>query len=134
LAEGLDIQATARVFEVQPDTVQHWLEQASKHMEIVSGYMLYDLHLTQVQVDELWALMGKREEKHKRNTSWVWVATDPVSKLFLAFVVGDRSLQTAQLLIHAVVSILSLVCVPLFMSDQWGAYAIALLTHFGYWA
>ena len=134
LAEGLDIRATARVFEVEPDTVQHWLEQASKHMETVSRYMLYDLHLTQVQVDELWALMGKRQEKHKRNANWVWVASDPVSKLFLAFVVGDRSLQTAQLLIHSVVGVLSLGCVPLFMSDQWSAYAIALLTHFGYWA
>ncbi len=134
LAEGLDIQATAWVSEVEPDTVQHWLEQASKHMEIVSRYMLYDLHLTQVQVDELWALIGKREEKNKRNASWVWVASDPVSKLLLAFVVGDRSLQMAQLLIYSIVCVLSLGCVPLFMSDQWSAYAIALLTHFGYWA
>jgi len=142
LAEGLDIQATARVFEVEPDTVQNWLEQAARHMETVSRYLLHDLQLSQVQVDELWALMGKREEKHKRNANWVWVAVDPVSKLFLAFVVGDRSVNTAQLLIHAVlpllggtrVSVLALGCVPLFMSDQWSAYGIALLTHFGYWA
>ena len=134
MAEGLDIRATARVFEVKPDSVQNWLQQASKHMETVSRYLLHDLHLTQVQVDELWALIGKRQEKHKRNSSWVWVALDPVSKLFLAFVVGDRSLQTAQSLIHAVVGVLALGCVPLFMSDQWSAYAVALLTHFGYWA
>ena len=133
MAEGLDMRGTARVFGVKPDDVQHWLEQASKHMETVSRYLLHDLHLTQVQVDELWALMGKRQEKHKRNANWVWVALDPVSKLFLAFVVGDRSLDTAQLLIHAVVQVLALGCVPLFMSDQWAPYAIALLTHFGYW-
>jgi IS1 family transposase len=133
LAEGLDIQATARVFEIEPDTVQDWLKQASSHMKTVSEYLLHDLHLTQVQVDELWALMGRRQEKHKRNANWVWVALDPVSKLFLAFVVGDRSLDTAQLLIHAVVQVLALGCVPLFMSDQWAPYAIALLTHFGYW-
>ena len=133
LAEGLDIRGAARVFEVKPDDVQHWLEQASRHMETVSRYLLHDLHLTQVQVDELWALMGKRQEKDKRNANWVWVALDPVSKLFLAFVVGDRSLQTAQSLIHAVVNVLSLGCVPLFMSDQWAPYAVALLTHFGYW-
>ncbi|MHA2313621.1 MAG: hypothetical protein ACXADF_19275 [Candidatus Thorarchaeota archaeon] len=133
LAEGLDIRGTARVFGVKPDDVQHWLDQASKHMETISRYLLHDLHLTQVQVDELWALMGKRQEKHKRNAKWVWVALDPVSKLFLAFVVGDRSLPTAQLLIHAVVQVLALGCVPLFMSDQWAPYATALLTHFGYW-
>ena len=133
MAEGLDIRATARVFEVKPNTVQDWLDQASKHMETVSRYLLHDLHLTQVQVDELWALMGKRQKKDKRNANWVWVALDPVSKLFLAFVVGDRSLSTAQLLIHAVVGVLALGCVPLFISDQWMPYATALLTHFGYW-
>jgi len=58
--------------------------------------------------------MGKRQEKHKRNAKWVWVALDPVSKLFLAFVVGDRSLPTAQRLIHAVVQVLASGCVPLF--------------------
>jgi len=133
MAEGLDIRGTARVFEVKPDDVQHWLERAAKHMETASRYLLHELHLTQVQVDELWALMGRRQEKHKRNAKWVWVALDPVSKLFLAFVVGDRSLPTAQLLIHAVVQVLALGCVPLFMSDQWAPYAGALLTHFGYW-
>ena len=133
LAEGLDIQATARVFEVEPDTVQDWLNQAAKHMEAVSGYMLHDLNLTQVQVDELWALLGLRQKKDKRNSCWVWTAIDPVSKLFMAFVVGDRSLNTAQLLIHAVVHVLALGCVPLFASDQWAPYTVALLTHFGHW-
>jgi IS1 family transposase len=133
LAEGLDIQATARVFGVEADTVQDWLNQAAEHMEAVSGYMLHDLHLTQVQLDELWALLGRRQKKDKRNTRWVWAAVDPVSKLFLSFVVGDRSLNTAQLLIHAVVLVLAWGCVPLFTSDQWSPYAIALLTHFGHW-
>lgn len=83
-------------------------------METVSWYLLHELHLTQVQVDELWALMGKRQEKgkRKRNANWVWVALDPVSNLFLAFVVGDRSLPATQLLIHAVVQVLALGCVP----------------------
>ncbi len=133
LAEGLDIQATARVFEIEPDTVQNWLNQAAKHMEAVSQYMLYDLHLSQVQVDELWALLGLRQKKDERNSRWVWAAVDPVSKLFLSFVVGDRSLDTAQLLIHAVVQVLTAGCVPLFTSDQWSSYAAALLTHFGHW-
>ena len=72
LAEGLDIQATARVFEVEPDTVRDWLNQAAEHMEAVYRYMLHDLHLSQVQVDEFWALLGLRQEKTKRNSRWVW--------------------------------------------------------------
>ena len=133
MAEGLSIRSTARVFDVDKDVVQSWLKQASEHMETVSQYLFHNLNLTQVQVDELWALMGRRQKKHKRNSRWVWAALDPVNKLFLAFVVGDRSLDTAQLLIHDVVQVLAPGCVPLFTSDQWAPYAVALLTHYGYW-
>jgi hypothetical protein len=33
LAEGLGIRATARVFEVAPNTVLHWLVEAVEHLE-----------------------------------------------------------------------------------------------------
>jgi hypothetical protein len=61
------------------------------------------------------------------------VALDPVSKLLIAYVVGDRSLESGQLLIHGVAQVLAVGCVPLFLSDQWAPYATALLTHFGHW-
>jgi hypothetical protein len=61
LAEGLGLRATARVFDVDPNTVECWLRQAVKLMGAVSGYLLHDLQLTQVQIDELWALLGKRD-------------------------------------------------------------------------
>jgi hypothetical protein len=59
LAEGLDIRATARVFGVDPNTVQSWLHQAAVHLAAVTAYLRHDLHLSQVQVDELWALLGQ---------------------------------------------------------------------------
>jgi IS1 family transposase/transposase-like protein len=137
LAEGLGIRATARVFDVDPDTVKSWLEQAAGHMEAVSGYLIHDLALTQVQIDELWALLGKHDRDDNQEKSkakrWVWVGIDPVSKLWLASVVGDRSKACAQLLIHAIYLLLAPGCLPLFVSDQWAAYASALLTHFGHW-
>jgi len=52
LAEGLGIQ-TARVLDVDADTVQDWLSQAAEHMEAISRYLIHELHLNQVQVDEL---------------------------------------------------------------------------------
>lgn len=138
LAEGLDIRATARVFEVDPNTVETWLRQAAEHMKAISHYLLHDLHLTQVQVDELWALLGKRDvagqnQKKSRAVRWVWAGIDPVSKLLLAYVVGDRSVEMAQFLIHLIAGLLVPGCIPLFMSDQWASYATALLTHFGHW-
>jgi len=132
LAEGVGIRKTARIFDLDPNTVQDWLRQAAEHMEAVSHYLIHDLHLTQVQVDELWALLGKRsgEGRHKL---WVWVGVEAVSKLWLATVMGDRSQASAQRLIHAIRLLLAPGCLPLFTSDQWSAYAAALLTHFGQW-
>jgi IS1 family transposase len=88
-----------------------------------------------VQVDELWALLGQRDSKpaKRRATRWVWAGIDPVSKLMLAYVVGDRSLASAQWLIHAIALLLAPDCLPLFISDHWSAYGTALLTHFGHW-
>lgn len=137
LAEGLGLRATARVFEVDPNTVESWLRAAAEHIESVSRYLLHDLQLTQVQIDELWALLGTRDgdqnQQKCKGKRWVWVGTDPLSKLWLASVVGDRGQECAQLLIHAICKLLAPGCVPLFLSDQWSAYASALLTHFGHW-
>jgi IS1 family transposase/transposase-like protein len=136
LAEGLSIQATARVFEVDPNTVETRPVEAAAHAEAVSRYLIHDLHLTQVQVDELWALPAEvtpeAESRLRRIGRWVWVALGPVSKPVIAWVVGDRSLVTARLLIHAVAQALAPGVVPLFLSDQPVHYATALLTHFGH--
>ncbi len=138
LAEGLDIRATARVFDLDANTVERWLGQAAEHMEAVSTYLIHDLELTQVQVDELWVLLGRRDNNEaeagkQRGKRWVWAGMDPVSKLMLGYVVGDRSLAYAQLLIHMIAALLAPGCVPLFLSDGWSAYGTALLTHFGHW-
>jgi hypothetical protein len=47
LAEGLGIRATARVFEVDPNTVLHWLVEAAEHLRAFSAYFLCDLHVNQ---------------------------------------------------------------------------------------
>jgi len=45
LAEGLGIRAVARVFEVDPDTVLHWLLAAADHAAAFSQYFLHDLQV-----------------------------------------------------------------------------------------
>jgi IS1 family transposase len=135
MAEGLGIQSTSRILDVDADTVQDWLNKGSEHMETISHYLIHDLHLSQVQVDELWTFLGERDElaPQKRNTRWVWSATDPESKLWLGFLIADRSLESAQVFIHRVYQILAHGCVPLFLSDRYKPYATAILTHFGHW-
>ena len=53
LAEGLGIRSTARVFEVDPNTVLQWLIEAAEQLRAFAQDFLHDLHLTQGQLDEL---------------------------------------------------------------------------------
>ena len=64
LAEGLGIRATARVFEVDPNTVLHWLVGAAAHLRAFSAYFLCEVHVNQLQLDELYAVL--REVKAGR--------------------------------------------------------------------
>jgi hypothetical protein len=143
LAAGLGIRATARVFEVDPTTVLHWLAEAAEQLRAFSAYFLCDLHLEQLQLDELYAVLRafKTGEIHKdqamkrleRAPSWVWTAMDPTSKLLVVVDVGCRTLAMAQRVVHQVTRVLAPGCVPLVLTDGLKDYATALLTHFGHW-
>jgi IS1 family transposase len=133
LSEGLSPRKVARTLEVDKDTVLRWLIEAAKHSEVVLGYMLVNLHISQVQMDELYALLADVGAAGERKKCWVWVAIDPISKLLLTIEVGDRDLAMAQRLVHGVVAVLAVGCVPMFSTDQFAAYNKAVLTHFGYW-
>jgi hypothetical protein len=58
LAEGLGIRGTARVFELDPNTVLGWLVEAAEHLRAFAQYFLHDVRVTQVQLDELYALLS----------------------------------------------------------------------------
>src|SRR5437870_427889 len=143
LAEGLGIRGTARVFEVDPNTVLQWLVEATEQLRTFSRYFLYDLHLTQVQMDELYALLSAMKagdvseteaiQRLSRSPHWVWAAIDPESKVLLTIDVGERSGAMAQRVVHQVAQVLAPDCAPLFLTDGFREYMTALLTHYGEW-
>jgi len=143
LAEGLGIRATARVCEVDPNTVLHWLVEAVAQLRAFAQYFLCEVHVRQVQLDELYAVLravkdgnlseAEALERLERSPYWVWTAMDPDSKLLLVIEVGPRTLAMAQRVVHQLVQRLAPNCVPLFVTDGFKDYATALLTHFGSW-
>jgi IS1 family transposase len=143
LAEGLGIRATARVFEVDPNTVLEWLVEAAEQLRAFAAYFLCDVHVRQLQLDELYAVLREvktgeisKDEAIKRlecSPCWIWTALDPQSKLLLVIDVGTRTLEMAQRMVHQVVQRLAPDCVPLCLTDGLKEYGTALLTHFGYW-
>src|SRR6476659_4301056 len=127
LAEGLGMRGTARVFEVDANTVLQWLVEAAEQLRAFSQHFLHDLRVNQVQLDELFALLsavkaGEVSEAEaiarlERTPQWVWVALDPESKLLLAIDMGNRTLAMAQRVVHQVVQGLAPDCAPLFLTD-----------------
>jgi IS1 family transposase len=143
LAEGLGIRATARVFEVAPHTVLHWLVEAAEQLTAFSASFLCEVHVTQLQLDELYAVLSavkdgelseaKAIRRLSRSPHWVWVAIDPVTKLLVAIDVGERTLAMTQRFVHHVAQVLAPDCAPLFLTDGFREYVTALLTHYGRW-
>jgi hypothetical protein len=143
LAEGLGIRATARVFEVDANTVLHWLVEAAEQLRAFSAYVLCDVHVAQLQLAELYAVLRDLKggvindeeaiKRLERSPSWVWTVMDPQSKLLVVVDVGCRTLAMAQRVVHQVTGVLAPGCVPLFLTDGLKDYGTALLTHFGSW-
>jgi IS1 family transposase len=143
LAEGLGIRATARVFEVAPNTVLQWLVEAAEQLHAFSAYFLCEVHVEQLQFDELYAVLSavkdgdlseaKAIKRLSRSPHWVWVAIDPVTKLLVTIDVGERTQAMAQRFVHHVAQVLAPDCAPLFLTDGFREYMTALLTHYGHW-
>ena len=115
LAEGLGIRATARGFAVDANTVLHWLVEAAEQLRAFSAYFLCDVHVRQLPLDELHAVLrGVRDgeisaenalKRLERSRHWVWTVIDPESKLLLVTEVGPRTLAMAQRVVHHVVGL-----------------------------
>jgi IS1 family transposase len=140
LAEGTSIRATARLLNLDKDTVCHWLPRLGQHCNRVMSYFFRNLHLTECQLDELWTFIFKKEDQLTPldkllgiyGDAWVWIAFSPVCKLVPAWVVGKRTLPNARKLVFRLKSATD-GHIPFFTSDELPHYADALLEVYGVW-
>jgi len=68
LVERNSLRAVARLTHHSPNRVLHWLALAGQHGASVSVALVRDLHLTQVQIDELWTFVKKSKLTADRKT------------------------------------------------------------------
>src|SRR6266536_748240 len=109
LAEGLGIRGTARVFEVDPNTVLQWLVEAAEQLRAFAQHFLHDVRVQPVQLDELFALLSAVKDGTVSEA-------EAIERL-------ERSPQW----------VLAPDCAPLFLTDGFREYTTALLTHSGQW-
>jgi IS1 family transposase/transposase-like protein len=140
LAEGNGLRATGRIVQIDKDTVASWLRRAAVHCRAVMLYLWDALSVSECQLDELWSFVHTKE-RHlvtaKRccdsyGDTWIWLAFAPVWRLVLAFVVGKRTQESANLLLERVVHVTD-DHLPFFTSDQLAEYRTALLHAYGQW-
>ena len=69
VAEGVGVRATARLLGLSKDGVNRIILVAGQHCELVLKSLLSDLHLTEVQLDELWVFIKKNKARRRWNQS-----------------------------------------------------------------
>lgn len=111
---------------------------ASNLCRRVMDKQLRDLSLRYLQADELWCFVGKKEQNvlprerkngHPVGDTWIFLITDAESKLVPSFVVGDRDIQSAELLMVDVASRLAVR--PQITTDGLRAYIWGVEQAFG---
>jgi transposase-like protein/IS1 family transposase len=140
LAEGNSIRATGRILQIDKDTVCNWLNRSALHCRLVALYLWNQLHVTECQLDELWSFVHTKEahlpyaklHSETYGDAWIWIAFAPVWRLVLAFVIGKRNQESANLLLDRVNDVTD-EHIPFFTSDQLPEYEDALLHTYGTW-
>ncbi len=141
LAEGNSIHRTARIVQIDKDTVCAWLHRAAYHCRLVMRCHWQHLHVTECQLDEVSSFVHTKEHNLAAATlwcetygdAWVWVAFAPIWRLVVAFVVGKRTQEHANVLLERVVAVTD-DHIPFFTRDQVPAYHPALLHAYGTWS
>jgi|SRR5579864_565820 len=112
LVEGNSIRATARMCDVDKETVMKLQVQAGYACADFQDKVMRGLTCKRVQCDEIWAFVGAKDKnlpadkqgKFGYGSVWTWVAIDADTKLIPSFIVGNRDAASARMLIEDLAS------------------------------
>lgn len=101
LIEGCSVRSTERLTGVHRDTILSLLEVAGRKCEALMFDRIHDLHVQDVECDELWAFIGmKAKTKDAKGIddpslgdAWTFTAIERHSKLILAWHLGHRTYE-----------------------------------------
>jgi IS1 family transposase len=124
------------VLGVTEATVLEWLRRAAQQAAQINAHLLRDLPVTQVQLDEMWNFIRRKQAQHAGpdgessegstdGRQWVWISFAPEYRLILAALVGPRTFASALQLIQLTAAVV--LGVPCFFSDGFSCYLAALI-------
>ncbi len=146
LCQKAGVRGTARIVGVGTNTVLRVIRIAAAHFEAVSRIMIRDINVTEVQMDEFWSFIKKKEknasedeiEQGEAGDRYTYVSMDAASRLIISIATGRRIQETADTMLQALKLCLSCAYVTcltliLFTSDAWDQYYVGLKKIFGFW-
>jgi IS1 family transposase len=103
LCEGSSMRSISRVADVSINTVSKLLVQAGWACLAIHDQEVRNVKASRVQCDEIWSFCHAKEKNvaaakaapEGAGDVWTWTAIDSDSKLIVSYFVGDRSSQSA---------------------------------------
>lgn len=107
LVEGMSIRGVERVTGTHRDTVCRLLVWAGTRCKARMAELIRDVEVKDVQADEVWGFVGKKEKTKARQhdlspfvgDAWAWVAIERDSKLVLTHHTGHRTAADADVFV-----------------------------------
>lgn len=129
LAVGVDGSVLEEVFGVREITIRSWLYRSWEQGRKLHDWVMVELELIHIQLDELWGNVKKSGQE-----LWLWTASDALTKIVPVMQVGGRTQEMAYGVVHELKGRLKAGSVPVFSTDGLKHYYYALTAHFGSWA
>jgi len=132
----VDLAGICFVLGVTEETVLEWVKKAAKKANEINEFLLRNITVTQVQLDEMWNFIGRKHSKEcgedgesspdsEDGRQWLWVSFAPEFRLLLAVFVGPRTFESALTVIRRTAAV---ICgIPCFFSDGFSCYLSALI-------
>jgi IS1 family transposase len=105
LTEGCSMRSTSRMTGVDRETVGTLLARVGEGCEALLDATMVNLPCKRLELDELWAFVGKKQRHVKAGDSigvgdtWTWLAIDAETKLVPSFLVGKRTDEDARVFV-----------------------------------
>jgi transposase-like protein/IS1 family transposase len=108
LVEGNSLRSTQRISDLDINTIMKLLVKAGDKCEKLMGRLIVNVPVRDVEADEIWAFVGKKEghklPKEQNNETigdqYCFVGIERHSKLVLNFALGRRSKATCDIFIE----------------------------------
>lgn len=137
LLEGNSVRSTERVTGLHRDTILKLLIQTGEKCERIMGRYVRNVQVRDVEVDELWSFIGKKEKRvaetddQNLGDAYTFVAIERNSKLVLNIALGKRDKQTTDSFIEGVRDAINPACRFQITSDGFGPYKHSIPDTFG---